>query len=997
MRKKAFTLIELLAAIVILGLISLLLAPLVNDNIQRSSEQAYKVMVENVENTTRLYINNNRDLIPNINVAGTDTYILLQDLVNKGMTKAPVKDPRDGTDIPLTTKVFIYVLGNNKYDIFFEYRDDIRRTDFTKPVITLIGNNPVTISVGSSYIDAGATAVDNIDGDITANIIVTGAVNANLAGTYSVVYNVKDSAGNSAKTVSRTIYVIDNIPPVVVFGTNGNSTYAKTRSTTVTASDPHSGVNTSSLKYLWNTSTSAPSEASINTSFTNGETISSPAGVTGSHYLWILAKDDMNNTTITRSNVFRLDNTNPVITLLGSNPTGISTGTVYVDAGATASDNIDGNITANIQTVSTVNPNVEGNYTVTYSVSDSSGNAANIVIRTVVVFNPIVTFNHTGNVQTFNVPLTGKYRLEVWGAEGGSSSVSGAVGGLGGYSQGEIILTAGTNLHVYVGGVGQRTDTSTTTNYAGGWNGGGAARGNGTASYQCGTGGGATDIRTIPETNGYRYIRDYLEGSTANTGNHWVEIMAYDKNGNNVALSKPVTGSVAQNSSYPYSRITDGSTDTASYAQSSQSGLQYIEIDLGAEYDIRDVRIWHYYSGGRSYYSTKTILYNANRTRERVIFDSAISGIYAETAAGRTYIPEISSLNSRVIVAGGGGGSGSCYVNYLGGHGGGSSGTSVSSGGVGGTQTAGGNVAGQFGYGGDTGTISRGGGGGGYYGGGAAPNDYRGGGGGSGYMGSSIIPLTSEMINGLHTGNGMARITYIPNQYYAYNYTGSSQTLSITEAGVYEIIVCGGQGGEGGAGAIGGLGGCTKGEIQLNIGNILNIYVGGAGYNTHWYGGAAGGWNGGGSISGGCFMSCSTADEAGSGGGASDVRLNGTNLANRIIVGGGGGGAGGNGATRHGGSGGGLTGGSVASGGAGGTQSAGGATGGTLGVGGSPSSWQAGAGGGGYYGGGASSTILYGGGGGSSYYDGMINNAARTTVGGLRSGSGYVLISYLRP
>ncbi|MGE5456372.1 MAG: leucine-rich repeat protein [Ignavibacteriales bacterium] len=95
------------------------------------------------------------------------------------------------------------------------------------------------------------------------------------------------------------------------------------------------------------------------------------------------------------------------------------------------------------------------------------------------------------------VPTTGSYKLEVWGAEGGGSRLSGnessGFGGAGGYATGTVSLTAGDILYVYVGGYG----SSSLMGFAsGGWNGGGS----GHASYanEPGNGGGgATDIRLV--------------------------------------------------------------------------------------------------------------------------------------------------------------------------------------------------------------------------------------------------------------------------------------------------------------------------------------------------------------------------------------------------------------------------------------------------------------------------------------------------------------------
>src|SRR3972149_2732535 len=57
--------------------------------------------------------------------------------------------------------------------------------DTTPPVLTILGSNPLNHTINTAYVDAGATAIDNIDGDITDNIIVTNGVNITALGTYS--------------------------------------------------------------------------------------------------------------------------------------------------------------------------------------------------------------------------------------------------------------------------------------------------------------------------------------------------------------------------------------------------------------------------------------------------------------------------------------------------------------------------------------------------------------------------------------------------------------------------------------------------------------------------------------------------------------------------------------------------------------------------------------------------------------------------------------------
>ena len=67
------------------------------------------------------------------------------------------------------------------------------------------------IEGGSNYVDAGATALDDIDGDITEEITVVNPVNTGAVGSYDVTYNVNDAGGNSATEVVRRVTV--RIPP----------------------------------------------------------------------------------------------------------------------------------------------------------------------------------------------------------------------------------------------------------------------------------------------------------------------------------------------------------------------------------------------------------------------------------------------------------------------------------------------------------------------------------------------------------------------------------------------------------------------------------------------------------------------------------------------------------------------------------------------------------------------------------------------------------------
>ena len=145
--------------------------------------------------------------------------------------------------------------------------------------------------------------------------------------------------------------------------------------------------------------------------------------------------------------------------------------------GENVSSYTDGNLTAYSMDVKKVK--AAGTYYVHVLVTDNSGNKNEIVSSSVVV-DSVLNYAYTGSSQ--NVELfPGKYKLEVWGAQGGYRSSS-SYGGKGGYSVGTITLTANTKLYAYVGGSGNTGGTS------GGFNGGGKRD-----NYN--GGGGGTDFR----------------------------------------------------------------------------------------------------------------------------------------------------------------------------------------------------------------------------------------------------------------------------------------------------------------------------------------------------------------------------------------------------------------------------------------------------------------------------------------------------------------------
>jgi hypothetical protein len=87
--------------------------------------------------------------------------------------------------------------------------------DTTPPTITLLGANPLIHECATAFSDPGATANDACAGDLTGAIVVSGAFNPNVTGSYTLNYNVSDPSGNAAATVPRTVVVVDTTPPTI--------------------------------------------------------------------------------------------------------------------------------------------------------------------------------------------------------------------------------------------------------------------------------------------------------------------------------------------------------------------------------------------------------------------------------------------------------------------------------------------------------------------------------------------------------------------------------------------------------------------------------------------------------------------------------------------------------------------------------------------------------------------------------------------------------------
>jgi len=306
-----------------------------------------------------------RDMVkPVITMLGQDTVYVE---VNKSYTDAGAT-AMDNLEGNITSKIIksstvdtsqvgFYTITYNVSDVYGNQADTKTRVvavrvDMTPPVITVLGSNPVTIHVGGTYTDAGATAVDNYSGVITSLISTINPVNVNVVGTYSVTYAVADYFGfTDMKT--RTVFVVDTVSPVI----NAAATF------------------THSVKVPLDDQLVAKATDNYYTNVTAVRTGSVDVNTLGNYTVTYNAVDGSGNNAQPVTVVITVaDTTKPVISMSGTDTLTLEVYTSYSEPMPTATDNYYPSVTV-VQTGS-FNRNKVGTYVITYTSTDGSGNIA---------------------------------------------------------------------------------------------------------------------------------------------------------------------------------------------------------------------------------------------------------------------------------------------------------------------------------------------------------------------------------------------------------------------------------------------------------------------------------------------------------------------------------------------------------------------------------------------------------------------------------------------
>ncbi len=158
---------------------------------------------------------------PAIAVTGDNPLNINQDLayVEQGATWT---DAVDGSGAAIVGGDAVNTAIPGTYLVAYTYTDaagnaaQVTRTvnvlDTVAPVITLNGDNPMTVYHNAAYVEPGATAADNVDASVS--VVIGGSVDTGTLGFYSVTYDATDSSGNAAIQQVRTVEVV-KAPSVV--------------------------------------------------------------------------------------------------------------------------------------------------------------------------------------------------------------------------------------------------------------------------------------------------------------------------------------------------------------------------------------------------------------------------------------------------------------------------------------------------------------------------------------------------------------------------------------------------------------------------------------------------------------------------------------------------------------------------------------------------------------------------------------------------------------
>lgn len=479
--KTGFTLVELLSVIVLLGIISVIIIPNFTGILKSSKEDLYNNQIEVIKTSAKLWTLNEDNKIVLSENTSWPYLITLGDLQDSGLLDE-LKNPKDDTYFSDSTLIYISVTDGT-----YTFTVDEDSINAGSNVITLNDERSYKVEINTSFTEPGYSASIN-GNDITSNVerkiykngVEVSSIDTTKISNYTIQYKVSYEGENGIAERSiaiRRVKIVDTIPPVLVCSSCNGTIELESNNTdsyefpTVTATDN----SLEDIKVI-----KMGSFSSI---------------IPGQKKIIYIATDSSGNTGRLEILINVKDTIAPVISDIAQSMDDSGSDTIFSYA-VVATDSGSGIKEYSFDGGNTWQKSNKAKFvysddtTRTIMVKDNSGNVSSRQIAEFI--SKEYVFDYTGEQQIFTAPLDGYYKLETWGAQGGT--VTSYRGGYGGYSSGTVALKKGDKLYVNVGGAGQGGAVS--TNYTGGYNGGGATNGTGADHYHA-SGGGATHIAKV--------------------------------------------------------------------------------------------------------------------------------------------------------------------------------------------------------------------------------------------------------------------------------------------------------------------------------------------------------------------------------------------------------------------------------------------------------------------------------------------------------------------
>ena len=276
-----------------------------------------------------------------------------------------------------------------------KFRYVVVMPDVTPPDMTLIGPEEIYVEVFNGYDEQGATAIDLVDGDLTAVINITGEVDTNRLGGYVLTYSATDSSGNTAQ-IERLVVVGDTTAPTL------------TLTNTAPVGIPVFGSVDLEADFI------AEDNYDLNPSIETSGLIN--PGRLDSFFITFTAVDSSGNrsNSITRT-FFTFDSIAPMIELIGRDTVRTALNEPYEDLGVVVSDNFYGTNELTIEMDDNVNTEELGTYFVDYAVEDPSGNRSETITRVVIVDDLVGLdeFNRNHMIKVYPNPAKDFVQIEL--------------------------------------------------------------------------------------------------------------------------------------------------------------------------------------------------------------------------------------------------------------------------------------------------------------------------------------------------------------------------------------------------------------------------------------------------------------------------------------------------------------------------------------------------------------------------------------------------------